>query len=485
MGFLDKFKTRESENPSTLTYLEYRIAAWMNSPERQEMLMSRDYYSGKQDILNRVRTVINESGQEQEVHNLPNKKLVMNFFRHLVDQKTNYALGKPLNIVTENEVYGELVGKMFNKKMMMKMRDLCQEAVLGGIAFLYPYYDKRGDFQVKVFDSYEFMPLWGDAEHDELEGGVRVYPVEIYENGKVREIVRAEVYTTEGIDRYLYHRGKLIPDDTMPHEDYLKFGEQGYNWERFPVIPFRYNMDETPLLRDVKNLQDALNLSVSNMVNELEESPGNSIIHLKNYDGEDLASFRRNLMTYRAVKTRTVDGVQGGVEILKTETDPTLYEATIKQLRRGLIENGRGFDAKDEKMEGDLNMLNINSAYVDIDADVDALETEFQRGFEDLKFFIDQWLIHTGKGDFTEETLEFVFNRNIFINQSQRITDCQISSAILSKKTVLAHHPFVKNVERELRQLEEDEKAEMEKMEQTFQIQTQNTPEPTSGGGNK
>ena len=130
-------------------------------------------------------------------------------------------------------------------------------------------------------------------------------------------------------------------------------------------------------------------------------------------------------------------------------------------------------------------MLNIISAYVDIDADVDALETEFQRGFEDLKFFIDQWLIHTGKGDFTEETLEFVFNRNIFINQSQRITDCQMSSAILSKKTVLAHHPFVKNVERELRQLEEDEKAEMEKMEQTFQIQTQNTPEPTSGGGNK
>lgn len=453
----------------------------MNSPERAEMLKSRDYYSGTQDIMNRKREVINENGEPQEVKNLPNTKLVLNFYRHLVDQKTNYALGKPLNIVAENEMYGKLVAKIFNKKMMMKMRDLCQEAVIGGIAFLYPYFDKNGDFQVKVFDSYEFMPLWGDAEHDDLEGGVRLYEVEIYDKGKAVKIDRAEVYTVDGIDRYIYRGGKLVPDQSAPHQDYLVFGEQGYNWGRLPVIPFRYNMDEIPLLRGVKELQDALNIAASNMMNELEESPGNSIIHLKNYDGENLADFRRNLMAYRAVKTRTIDGVQGGVEILKTDTDPSLYEATIKQLRRGLIENGRGFDAKDEKMEGDLNMLNINSAYVDIDADVDALETEFQCGFEELKYFIDQWLISKGEGDFTDEEINFVFNRNIFINQSQRITDCQMSAGLISKKTMLAHHPFVKNVERELRQLEEDEAAEMEQMEQTFKIQNANT-KPTEGG---
>lgn len=482
MGFLDKFRSKETTNPSAPTYLEHRLNSWMNSTERREMIESRDYYSGKQAILDRKRTVINDKGVEQEVNNLPNTKLVLNFYRHLVDQKTNYALGKPLNVVTENEEYGDLVGKIFNKAMMMKMRDLCQEAVIGGIAFLYPYYDERGNFQVKVFDSYEFMPIWADSEHDDLIGGVRVYPVEIFENGKVIEITRAESYTLNGIDRYIYKGGKLIPDDTLPHEDYLKFGEKGYNWENFPVIPFRYNMDEIPLLRSVKELQDALNVAASNMVNELEENPGNSIVLLKNYDGEDLGSFRQNLMTFRAVKVRTVDGVQGGVDILKTETDPTLYEATIKQLRRGLIENGRGFDAKDEKMEGDLNMLNINSAYVDIDADVDALETEFQCGFEKLKFFIDQWLIHTEKGDFTEEELEFVFNRNIFINQSQRINDCNLSATLLSKKTVLANHPFVKNVERELRQLEEDKAAEMEEMEETFKIQSQAA---NVGGGNE
>ena len=273
-----------------------------------------------------------------------------------------------------------------------------------------------------------------------------------------------------------------MQDTTAPHQDYLKYGDDGYNWDRLPIIPFRYNANEIPLIRDVKELQDALNIAVSNMMNELEASPGNSIFVISNYDGEDLASFRHNLATYRAVKVRTVDGVQGKVDILKTEIDPTSYDATIKQLRRALIENGRGFDAKEERLDGDPNELNINSAYVDLDLDTDELETEFQRGFEELKFFIDQWLIHTGKGDFTEESLEFVFNRNIFINQSQRITDCQMSASMISRKTMLAHHPFVKNVERELRQLEEDEAAEMEKMEQTFQIQDSNRTEPTTGG---
>lgn len=482
MGFFDRFKTIETNDSNNLSYLEYRLAAWLNSDHRSEMELSRRYYDGEQDIYGSVKTVIDSNGQPTPVNNVPNATLVINMFRKLVDQKVNYSLGKPIVISTENEKYGLEVNKIFDKVMMMKLRDLCNEAVLGGIAFVYPYYDRRGEFQIKVFDSYEFMPIWMDEEHDELECGVRVYDTEIYENGKATIVKRAEVYTKNGIDRYIIRGNKLVQDTTAPHQDYLKYGDDGYNWDRLPIIPFRYNANEIPLIRDVKELQDALNVAVSNMMNELEASPGNSIFVISNYDGEDLASFRHNLATYRAVKVRTVDGVQGKVDILKTEIDPTSYDATIKQLRRALIENGRGFDAKEERLDGDPNELNINSAYVDLDLDTDELETEFQRGFEELKFFIDQWLIHTGKGDFTEESLEFVFNRNIFINQSQRITDCQMSASMISRKTMLAHHPFVKNVERELRQLEEDEAAEMEKMEQTFQIQDSNRTEPITGG---
>ena len=48
----------------------------------------------------------------------------------------------------------------------------------------------------------------------------------------------------------------------------------------------------------------------------MEEDPRNTILVLKNYDGENLGEFRQNLSTYGAVKVRTIDGAMGGVETL-------------------------------------------------------------------------------------------------------------------------------------------------------------------------
>ena len=39
----------------------------------------------------------------------------------------------------------------------------------------------------------------------------------------------------------------------------MYIGDNGYNWTKLPLIPFKYNPKEIPLIRDVKPLQDALN----------------------------------------------------------------------------------------------------------------------------------------------------------------------------------------------------------------------------------
>ena len=155
------------------------------------------------------------------------------------------------------------------------------------------------------------------------------------------------------------------------------------------------------------------------------------------------------------------------------------------QLKRAIVENGRGFDAKEERMDGDPNQMNIESMYTDIDLDVNTMETEFQAGFEELKWFIDQFLIHQGKSDYTEEEAEFVFNRDFFINESTKIENCVKSKGILSDKTIVSMHPWVKNLNRELKQIEEDKQAELDEMDATLKVQNKNNPKPTEpkGGG--
>ena len=71
--------------------------------------------------------------------------------------------------------------------------------------------------------------------------------------------------------------------------------EEGYNWEKIPLIPFKYNDKEIPLIKMVKSLQDGLNLITSNFQNVMEEDTRNTILVLVNYDGEKLGDFRRNL----------------------------------------------------------------------------------------------------------------------------------------------------------------------------------------------
>ena len=55
----------------------------------------------------------------------------------------------------------------------------------------------------------------------------------------------------------------------------------------------------------------------SDFVNNMEEDVRNTVLVLKNYDGQDLGEFRRNLTTYGAIKVRTVEGTDGGVDSLE------------------------------------------------------------------------------------------------------------------------------------------------------------------------
>lgn len=492
MGVFTFFKKQDLPKPnssdssnSDIKYLEKILSKWLDSPQRKEQLLAEKYYGGDHDILYRKKMVIGADGKQVPIDNVPNNKLVDNQYRKLVDQKTNYVLGKPLTIATENDEYIKELGKVFTKSVHRQLRVLARYAVDGGIAWLYPHYDEHGNWRLSVFPAYEICPVWKDKAHTELECAMRYFQEDVFDKkGSIQTIHRVDLFTTHGITHFRWQGASLIPDEN-PHTDYMTVGNQSYNWDELPIIPFKYNSDEIPLIRNVKQLQDSLNQVLSDFQNNMEEDPRTSILVLKNYDGTNIADFRQNLAVYGVIKVTTVDGVQGGVETLKVEVNAANYQAILMQLKRAIVENGRGFDAKEERMDGDPNQMNIESMYTDIDLDVNGMETEFQAGFEKLVWFINKYLVHKGKSDYSEEDVEFIFNRDIFINEDAKIDNCVKSKGIISDKTILARHPWVTNVEHELKQIEEDKQAELDEMDATMKIQAKNTPKPTTNNKSK
>ena len=84
-----------------------------------------------------------------------------------------------------------------------------------------------------------------------------------------------------------------------------------------------------PLIRDLKTLQDVLNTALSDWQNNMQEDSRNSILVLKNYDGENLGEFRQNLATYGAVKIRE----DGDVKLLKVEINTGQYKEFIEFIK--------------------------------------------------------------------------------------------------------------------------------------------------------
>ena len=52
-----------------------------------------------------------------------------------------------------------------------------------------------------------------------------------------------------------------------------------------------------------------------------------------------------------------------------------------------------------------------------------------------------------------------MFNRDIAINESAAITDCQNSMGVISHQTIIENHPWTKDYESEKKMLDAEEKS--------------------------
>ncbi len=429
------------------------------------------YYDYEQAIKHKKRLVIGQDGQMVEDAHLPNNRWLDNQYADMVDQKNNYLLAKPITIKTENQIYADALKLIFNKSFHRLVKNLGKDSYNGGIAWLYPYYDEQGNFKFKKFHPWESIPFWKDDDHTELDFFVHLYDMDTYEGNEETTTTYAEVYDTQGIHRFIYDGNKLKPDYSTYYFDLGTDDDKiHYNWDRVPVIPFKYNSTETPLIKKCKSLQDGINKILSSFGDGMEENAsGNTIIVIKNYDGTDLGTFRHNLSQYKAVKVRTVDGADGGIDKLEIEVNCENYKTILQELRKALIKNCKGYDVEELKSNGSPNEMTIKAVYSAIDLDANEIETEYQASFEELLWFVNMHLMNTGVGDFTNEDVEIIFNRDMMVNESQIITDINNSAAILSKKTCISQHPYVVDVEAELEQIKSEQEEAIEQFGGAFE----------------
>nr|WP_211326474.1 phage portal protein [Paenibacillus flagellatus] len=440
--------------------IQNEISRWQSSEEYRLMTESDQYYRNKTAILKRERTVIDKTGRRVRATNLADIRLVNGFYRKLVDQKVGYLLAKRMSVQTDNKQYLELLSGYFGQAMQQLMQSVGREAIKKGIAWLHVYYDDEGRLSFKRMRSQEIIPFWRDEAHTELDAVIRVYKVEAYEGVNRSDVTKVEWWDQNGIRRYVLD-GRLIPDvDAGEESSHLLLvendgTEKPFNWKRVPFIPVKYNEEEQSLLDLIKTLVDDYDARKSDNANNLEDLP-NSIYVVKDYGGTTAEEFRENINRYRVVFTEG----EGGVTTVSLEINTEAYTAHQAQNRKDIYEFGRGVDTQSERIGSSPSGIALKFLYADLDMDANTIETEFQVSLEKLRWFIDVHIANATGTDYSAEKVDFIFNRDIPINETDTINNIKSSSGIISNETLVANHPFVTDVQAELERLKKEREAD-------------------------
>lgn len=448
-------------------FIVAEINRFRRSKRYHDMISGENYYKGKQDILYKQRTAIGENGKLTILDNLPNNKIVDNQYKKMVDQKIQYVVGQPFLIQSENQQFIDSVKPYLQTKKFFKfLKTVMKDSVNCGIAWVYAHYNGDGEYVYTRFKPYEIIPMWADAEHTILDCAIRTYEVVVYEGKDEKVVTKVEIFNPDGIYYFELKDDILIPEEpyfapyfTVLNEDGTK---QGYEWEKIPLIAFRCNEDEVPLISRCKSMQDGLNKIESQWQDQMEEDPRNTIMVLVNYDGQNLGEFRRNLAQFGAVKVRSMDGNHGDVKTLQIQVNAENYKAIIEQFKKAIVENCMGYDAKDDRIGSNANEMNLRSMYSDIELEANAIETELQAAFEEVIWFLKCHLANTHVGDFESEGYEIIFNRDIMINESDVINNIKNSVGILSDETLIAQHPWVDDPDLELERVKKQKEEQMD-----------------------
>ena len=148
-------------------------------------------------------------------------------------------------------------------------------------------------------------------------------------------------------------------------------------------------------------------------------------------------------------------GEGGDIEIKQVTLDTNASEAHLARLRKDIYDAACGVDAQDAA-QGNTSGVAIRLRYSDLDMNCAAIGNEFAAALESLLYFINIDAAARHIGNFDGLTVGFVFNTDISVNEAETIQECVQSKDLLSQRTVLANHPWVKSVDDEIERIDEE-----------------------------
>ena len=405
-------------------FLISAITQYKGTELYRNTLKAKAYFNGETDIQFRKKEYINENGVKVVDIYKANNTISTDIFKKIILQESSTLFAKGVNINPE-------IKANFSKIFDIKLQRLGIESSLGGTAYGYVTPTKNG-LTLEYFSADEFVPIV-DVFTGDLVAGIRFIQLDSNLPMKI------ELYEIDGLTTFVTDGSqniKILDEKrnyyTITESDALSKTVYERNYSILPVIPLYNGLSKKSRLnRALKTKIDLLEIILSDFGNNLEDMQ-DVYWTIKNYDGQGLSEFIREMKQHKAIKV----GDDGDVKSHTTDVPYQAREAAIKILKKQIFSDSMALDTED--MSGTLTTVEINARRENLNLKIDDFENE-AHNFMNSVMQIYQEIY----GEVEKYNLTFI--RSGLINETEIIDNIIKIRSDIDHRTALELNPMIDN----------------------------------------
>lgn len=405
-------------------FLISAITQYKGTELYRNTLKAKAYFNGETDIQFRKKEYINENGVKVVDIYKANNTISTDIFKKIILQESSTLFAKGVNINPE-------IKDNFSKMFDIKLQRLGIESSLGGTAYGYVTPTKNG-LTLEYFSADEFVPIV-DVFTGDLVAGIRFIQLDSNLPMKI------ELYEIDGLTTFVTDGSqniKILDEKrnyyTITESDALSKTVYERNYSILPVIPLYNGLSKKSRLnRALKTKIDLLEIILSDFGNNLEDMQ-DVYWTIKNYDGQGLSEFIREMKQHKAIKV----GDDGDVKSHTTDVPYQAREAAIKILKKQIFSDSMALDTED--MTGTLTTVEINARRENLNLKIDDFENE-AHNFMNSVMQIYQEIY----GEVEKYNLTFI--RSGLINETEIIDNIIKIRSDIDHRTALELNPMIDN----------------------------------------
>ena len=340
------------------------------------------YYKGQHEILNYRLFYYDSNGMLKEDKYRSNIQIPHQFHTELVDQKVQYLLSNPIEVITEDQALQDYLKEYINEDFQEVLQNAIEGASNKGLEYVYAYIDSSNKISFQVADSLNVIPVYDELNNYALKCIIRYYDTKILNEDKQVTITKAEVWTDKDVTYYVKDgdsKDFKLDDSVKPNprshivlEDEKAFydgGGLGY----IPFFKLQNNKYEKTDLEPIKALIDDYDLMACSLSNNLQDFQ-EAIYVVRGYPGDNLDELTTNLKTK---KTIGVDS-EGGIDVKTIDIPIAARESKIKLDKESIYKFGMGFDSS-QIGDGNITNVIIKSRYALLDLKCNKAEIRLRK----------------------------------------------------------------------------------------------------------